>query len=195
MKGTAARQKAEIQRLEEKLTVGCRARDNRIAELERITEAQAQEVRGVEERLKKTEELLQVRTAELSEAQTFLSKVDHLSEMEVLDIVKSLNEKIFQLATSLTDAWERSRPSQATGPIEVNLTSQPHHSFLVQLARNRDTTGLTCLLQSRLCYKAVEMTSSWIRNRKPGELGTVYQHLSASGEHHIINRSYITYVS
>ena len=228
LEGLVARQKADIQRLEQKLIGECRHRDDRIAKLEQGSvrleqeiaklkqgnarleqekaklhgsskedvEAQAQQARSMQEQLKKTEELLQARTAELSEAQTFLSKVDHLSDMEVLDIVKSLNEKIFQLATSLTDAWERSRPPQATGPIEVDMTSQPHHSVLVQLARGRDTMGLTCLLQSHLCYQAVNMTSSWVHNREPGGLGTVYQHLSASGEHRIVNtKLYVTYVS
>ena len=159
-------------------------------------EAQAQQVLSMQERLEKTEELLQARTAELSEAQTFLSKVDRLSEMEVLDIVKSLNENIFQLATSLADAWEKLEPSQATGPIEVDLTSQPHHSVLVQLARERDSAGSTYLLQSHLCYQAVNMTSSWVHNQEPGGLGTVYQYLSASGEHRIVNtKLYVTYVS
>ena len=195
LKGPAARQKAEIQRLEEKLTVACRDRDNRIAELERTTEAQAQEVRGVEERLKKTEELLQVRTAELSEAQTSLSKVDHPSEM-VLSIVRDLNENILQLAATLTAAWEKLEPPQATGLTTVDLTSKPHHSVLVQLARKQDPTGLTFLLQSRLCYQAVIMTSSWVRDQESGGLGSVYRHLSASGEHRIINtKLYITYVS
>ena len=239
LKGLVARQKADIQRLEQKLIGECGNRDDRIAKLEQggarleqdnvkleqenaklhgslkeAVEAQARQAqsmqewpkqtqelldartRSMQERLKKTEELLQARTAELSQAQNFLSKVDHLSEMEVLGIVQSLNENIFQLTASLTDAWERLRPSQATGRIEVDLTSQPHHSVLVKLARKRDLTGLTYLLQSYLCYQAVEMTSSWVRNRKPGELGSVYQHLSASGEHRIINTKLcITYIS
>ena len=100
------------------------------------------------------------------------------------------------LATSLAEAWETLEPSQATGPIEVNLTSQPHHSVLVQLARERDSTGSTYLLQSHLCYQAVIMTSSWVHNQEPGGLGTIYQHLSASGEHHIIStKLHLTYVS
>ena len=196
LQGPAARQKAEIQRLEEKLTVECRARDNRIAELERITEAQAQEVRGVKERLKKTEELLQVRIAELTEAQAFLSKVDRLSEMEVLNVVSDLNENIVQLAASLTAAWEQLEPPQATDPIKVDLTSEHHHSVLVQLACERNPTGLTFLLQSRLCYQAVTLTSSWVRDQKSGGLGSVYRHLSASGEDRIINTKLcVTYVS
>jgi len=240
-KGLVARQKADIQGLEQKLIEERGYRDDRIAKLEQenarleqrntklgqentkleqentkleqentklkqenaklhgsleAVEAQARQARSMQERFKKTEELLQARTAELSEAQTFLSKVDRLSEMEVLGIVKSLNENILQLATSLAEAWEKLRPSQATGPIEVDLTSQPRHSVLVQLARKRDHMGLTFLLQSRLCYQAVEMTSSWVRDQELGRLGSIYQHLSASGEHRIINtKLYVTYVS
>ena len=202
--------RGEIRRLraeEEKLIGKCKRRDDWIAQLENenaelsssfreATEAQARQARLMQERLKQTEELLEVRTARLSEAQTFLSTEDHLSEMEVLSIVRDLNENILQLAASLTAAWERLRPSQATGPIKVDLTSQPHHSVLVQLARKQDLTGLTFLLQSRLCCQAVIMTSSWVHNQEPGRLGSVYRHLSASGEHRIINTElYVTYVS
>jgi len=195
-KGLVARQKAEILKLEQKLMGERRYRDDRIAKLEQEMEAQARQVRSMEEQFKKTEELLQVRTAELSEAQTFLSNVDRLSEMEVLSIVRDLNENILKLAASLTDAWERSRPPEATGPIKVDPTSQPHHSVLVQLACKQDLAGLTFLLQSHLCYQAVEMTSSWVRNQEPGGLGYVYQHLSASGERRIVNTElYVTYVS
>ena len=204
-KGLVAKQKADIPRLrenEEKL----RDRDNRIAKLEqenaklrgslREMEAQTRQAQSIQEQFKKTQELLDARTAELSGAQTFLSTADHLSEVEVLGIVRSLNENIFQLAVSLTDAWEKLGPSQATGPIEVDLISQPRHSVLVQLARKRDLTGLTYLLQSRLCYKAVIMTSSWVRNQESGGPGFVYRHLSASGEHHPTNtKLYVTHVS
>ena len=166
-------------------------RDNRIEELKR----EKAELERENAKFRSMQELLDARTAELTEAQTFLSMVDNLSERDVLSIVESLNEHILQLAASLTDAWEQLEPSQATGPIE-DPTSQPYHSILVQLARERNSTGLIYLLQSRLCYQAVIMTSSWVRNKEPGELGSVYQHLSASGEHFIINtKLYATYVS
>ena len=213
-KGLVARQKAVIQRLEKKLIGECGNRDDRIAKLEQenarleqenaklhgslkeAVEAQTRQAQSMQEWSKQTQELLDARTARLSGAQTSLSTTNRISEMEVLSIVQSLNENILQLAASLTDAWERLGPSPATGRIEVNLTSQPRHSVLVQLARKRDPTGLTFLLQSHLCYQAVEITSSWVHNREPGELGSVYQHISASGEHRIINtKLYITYVS
>ena len=197
-----AKQEAEIQRLrasEQELIRKCSRRDNRIARLRgslQEMEAQARQSLLIQKELNQTKELLQARTAELTEAQAFLSKVDRLSEMEVLGIVRDLNENILQLAASLTAAWERLRPPQATGPIKVDLTSQPCHSVLVQLARRWDLTGLTFLLQSRLCYQAVEMTSSWVRDQELGRLGSIYQHLSASGEHRIINtKLYVTYVS
>ena len=157
------------------------------AELQDALEAQDRQVRDMQERLKRTEELLEARTAELSEAQTFLSMADRLSEMEVLGIVRDLNENIFQLAVGLTEERDKLEPLQANGPIEVDLTSQPRDPVLIQLARKRDLTGLTYLLQSSLCCQAVNMTSSWVRNQESGGLGSVYRRLSASGRHCIIN--------
>jgi len=196
-KALVAKQKADILRLEQKLIGECKYRDNQIARLEqenaklrgslREMEVHARQAQSMQERFKQTQELLDVRTAELSGAQTFLSTADRLSETEVLGIVRSLNENIFQLAVSLTDAWEKLESSQATGRIKLDLTSKARVPVLVQLARGQDLTGLTYLLQSRLCYQAVKMTSSWVRNQESGGLGSVYRHLSASGEDRIIN--------
>ena len=187
----------KLRKEQEKLKGKCRRKDDRIAKLEdgiagmsgawQEMEAQARKVRAMEEELRQIKELLGARTAELSGAQAFLSTADRLSEIEVLGIVHNLNENIFQLAVGLTDAWERLGPSQATGPIEVDLTSQPRDPVLVQLARKRDLAGLTYLLQSFLCHQAVDMTSSWVCNQEFGGLGSVYQRISASGEHHIID--------
>ena len=201
LKGLAEKQNAEILRLRgagERLMEKYKHREDRIVGLKHeiaklhashreVVEAQAQQTREVQEQLKKTEELLRARSAELSGAQTFLSTADRLSEMEVLSIVRDLNENIFQVAVGLTEGWEKLEPPQATGPIEVDLTSQPHDPVLIQLARKRDITGLTFLLQLHLCYMAVSMTSSWVHDPELGVLQTIYQRLSASGEHHIID--------
>ena len=219
LKGLVAKQKADIQRLEQKLIAECGYRDDRIAKLEQggarleqenvklekenvkleqenarlhgslkeAVEAQARQARSMQERLKKTEELLQARAAEVSEAQTFLSNVDRLSEIDVLGIVRDLNENIYQVAIILARAWEKLDSSQVTGPIGVDLTSQHRDPILIQLARKRDLAGLTYLLQSFLCHQAVDMTSSWAHSRELGALEYVYQRLSASSEHHIIN--------
>ena len=210
-KGTLDRYKAEVQRLkaeEAKLVGKCKRREERIAQLEHdyaklrgslqeVTEAQARKVRAMQERLKLTEELLEARTAELSGAQTFLSTADRLSEMEVLSIVRDLNENIYQVAVSLTEAWENLESSQTAGRIEVDPTSQPHTPVpvLVQLARKRDLTGLTFLIQTVLCYQAVEMTGSWVYNQELGVLNDVYRRLTTSGEHRINTKQYVTYVS
>ena len=191
-------EEAKLKREVEKWRGKCKRRDDRIAKLERdiaemhssrqeAAEAQALQARPMEERLRQTEKLLEARTAELSGAQTFLSTADRLSEMEVLSIVRDLNENIYQVAVSLTEGWEKLESSQATGRIEIDPTSQPRVLVLVQLARNRDLTGLTFLLQSCLCYHAVDMTSGWVRNRELGVLKSVYQRLSASGKYHITN--------
>jgi hypothetical protein len=188
-----------LEKSEERLRAKCGRRDDRIEELEQkiagmrnsqaeAMEAEAGKARTMQKRLKQTEELLETRTAELSGAQAFLSTADRLSEMEVLSIVRDLNENIFQVAVSLTEEWEKLEPPQATGRMNPDPTPQPHVHVLVQLARNRDLTGLTYLLQLHLCYQAMNMTSSWVRNPDLGALKQVYQSLSASGEHHIIDR-------
>jgi len=102
---------------------------------------------------------------------------------------RNLNENIFQvqLTVGLTDAWEKLESSQATGRIKLDPTFRARVSILVQLVRDRDLTGLTYLLQSHLCYLAMVMTPGWVHNPKLDVLKSVYQHLSASGEHHIIN--------
>ena len=87
---------------------------------EDTAEAQARQVRGTQERLKLTE----VRTAELSKAPALLSTEDHLSEVDVLSIVRDLNENIFQVAITLTGAWGKLESSQATGRL-VTSPSTP----------------------------------------------------------------------
>jgi len=152
-------------------------------------EVHAQQVRAIQERLKQKEELLEARSAELSGAQAFLSTADRLSEMEVLDIVRDLNENIYQVAVSLTEGWEKLQPPppQVTDRMDANHTSQTRIPILVQLARKHDFTGLTFLLQSCLCSQAVSMTSRWDNHRELELLKYVYKHVSASGEHRIID--------
>ncbi|KAF9649038.1 hypothetical protein BDM02DRAFT_3268970 [Thelephora ganbajun] len=194
LKGLADRQRTEIARLrgvEEKLMGKCKRRDDRIMKLEReierirdlyqkTVEEQAQRIGAMELRLKQTEELLATRSAELSEARTFLSTTDRLSEMEVLSIVRDLNENIFQIAVTLTDEWEKLELSQASGRMDIDPVSRPRAPTLVQLARKRDLTGLTFLLQSCLCSQATKMTSSWGHHREFGVLKSVYKNLSTS---------------
>ena len=84
-----------------------------------------------EERLKQTKDLLATKSAELSGARAFLSATDRLSEVEVLGIVRNLNENIYQIAVNLTDEWERLR-SQGTSQMDVDPPSQPRAPSLVQ---------------------------------------------------------------
>ena len=140
---------------------------------------QTQRIRVTEERLKQTEELLATRSAELSEAQAFLSTTDRLSEVEVLGIVRSLNENIYQVAVNLTEEWEKLESQPVTSRMDIDVTSRSRGPVLLQLARNRDPMGLTFLLQSCLCSMAVDMTSSWELDK----LNSVYQGISGSGEH------------
>jgi hypothetical protein len=93
-------------------------------------EGHLRRIQGLEERLKETEELLATRSAELSGAQTFLSTTDRLSEVEVLSIVRDLNENIFQVAVNLTEEWEKLDPPQATGQMDADPASGSHFRTL-----------------------------------------------------------------
>jgi len=202
----------EIVRLrgeEEKLIRKCRRRDDRIMELEHEigqmcglyqedVQRQTQHTREVEERLQRTEELLATRSAELSGAHAFLSTTDRLSEAEVLSIVRDLNENIYQVAVNLTEEWEKLESSQVISPMDVDSdpTSRPSVPALVQLAHNRDPTGLTFLFQSCLCSQVVSMTSGWGHHQELAILESVHQRLSASGEHRVVHpRRNLTYIS
>jgi len=142
-----------------------------------------QHTQTMEERLKRTEELLATRSAELSGAHAFLSTMDRLSEAEVLNIVRDLNENIYQVAVNLTEEWEKLESSQVVVVIsmDVDPTSRPSVPALVQLVHSRDPAGLTFLFQSCLCSLVVNITSGWGYYRELVILKPVYQRLSASG--------------
>jgi hypothetical protein len=198
LKRSFDKQRADVEKLkrqEERLAGKCKRREDRIAGLEyeignmrgsyqRVVEGHTQRIQALEGRLKETEDLLATRSAELSGAQTFLSTTDRLSEVEVLSIVRDLNENIFQVAVNLTEEWEKLDPPQATDQMDADPTSGPRLPVLVRLTRNRDPTSLTFLLQSCLCYRVVRMTSSWDGYQELDALVSVYKRLSASGEHH-----------
>ena len=192
------RREAEMTRLrkeEEKLLARCKRRDDRITKAERETvqmrrsfqedaQKRTKEIQALEERLKKTDELLASRSAELSETNTFLSTTDRLSEVEVLSIVRDLNEHIYQVAVGLTEGLEKLEPPRATtSRMDVDLTPRSHTSAVAQPARNRDLAGLTFQLQSYLCSQAARMTSGWGRHHQLAILEPIYQRLSTSGEY------------
>jgi len=181
---------------DEKLARKVKRKEDRVVELEHEigqmrgsyqedVQRRAQHILAVEERLKQTEELLATRSAELSVAQAFLSTTDRLSEAEVLSIVRDMNENIYQIAVNLTEEWEKLESSQVIGPMDIDPASQSSVPALVQLVRNRDSTSLIFLLQSCLCSQVVNMTSGWGHHRELAILESVYQRLSASGEHRI----------
>jgi len=166
-----------------------RNKDHQIAELESDLRKAgwnysraAEHILVLKERLKQTEELSAARSAELSGTHAFLSTTDRLSEEEVLGVVRDLNENIFQVAALLTDQWGMLESSQATGCMDADPTSRHHPSVLTQLVRDRDPESLTIMLQSRLCSQ-VASVSSWGGHQ---ELKSVYQRLSASGEHRFV---------
>ena len=209
LRGLVDREGANIAALSEereKLIRMCRRRDDQIVNLkheiagvhgsyQEVVEAQIRQIEAVQGQLKQTEELLETRSAELSGAHAFLSTADRLSETEVLNTVRDLNESIYQVAVGLVEEWEKLDSSQVTTRMDVDPTSRPDVPTLVRLARGRDVMGLTFLLQTCLCFLAVEMTSSWGRHQESAVLGSIYKHLSASGENHIVDSGYATYVS
>jgi hypothetical protein len=106
-----------LERREKMLKWECKRRVDEIAWLEHeigkmrgsyqgVVTGHTQRIRGMEEQLKETEDLLATMSAELSGAQTFLSTADRPSEVEVLSIVRDLNENIFQVAVNITEEWE-----------------------------------------------------------------------------------------
>ena len=185
----------------EKLNGECKTKDNRIMELEEnirkmrgTAEGQIQQIRMAEERRKQTEELLWARTAELCTTQTFLSTTDRLSEAEVLGIVRDLNEMIYKVGVKLTEEWEKLESWKATERIEVDRTTRPRVSPLVQLVRDRNPMGLIFQLQSCLCSQIVSTMSD--RNQFQGLAGleSVYKRLSASGKHPSSTPDTTTYI-
>lgn len=155
-------------------------------------ERQDKHIQAIEDELALAQDLLSARTKELSGAQSFLSTTDRLSEAEVLCIVRDLNENIFQVTTNLAEEWEKlalSLPARLSITPENSLDnfSRFYGSTLIYRSFQWDPTAVTYLIQSCLCYFATEMTSSWRRSRNDGEelkiLASVYEHLSAFGEH------------
>ena len=153
-------------------------------EHQKALEGQTRQTRVAEERLKQTKDLLGTKSAELSVVRAFLSATDRLSEVEVLSIVRDLNENIYQVAVNLTDEWEKSR-SQDTSRMDVDPSSQPWAPSLVKRVVDRDPAGLTFLLQACLCSQVVELTSSWGHHQELSILESIYKRLSASGKHPI----------
>ena len=158
------------------------------------SEKQDQRIQAMGDRLARTKELLTVRSAELAGAQSFLSTTDRLSEAEVLDIVRDLNENVFQVAANLTEEWEKFGSSRSSRfPVfrrDFDSLCQFYGSALVQPAFGQKPAAVTFLVQSCLCRVVTQITSSWRRrSQELATLGSVYQRLSASGEHtsHAIN--------
>lgn len=194
-------QKAEIFKLKglrEWYAQKYRGVKKRVAELEReigkasvvhqeTLEKRDQRIRAMAEQLARTEELLATRSAELAVAQSFLSTTDRLSEAEVLDIVRDLNENIFQVAANLTEEWEKLGSSRASRftieQHDIDSFSQSYGPVLIRQALDRDPAAVTLLVQTCLCCLAMDITSSWRHDQELAELGPVYQRLSASGKY------------
>ena len=209
LKELVEKQQAEISRLreaEEKLKRKLERRENKISELDRDLEkarsswqeaekVRVQQTQGMQEQLKRIEELLTTKPAELSGEQAFLPSADRLSEMEVLCIVRELNENIYQVAASLIEGWMKMKSSKPPDRVELDLISKQSPPVLLQLTRNRDIAGLSFLIQMHLCFYAAKMTSRWAHNKDFVLIKDLYQRLSASGECYVIDaRWHVTYI-
>ena len=106
-------------------------------------------------------------------------------------IVRDLNEHIYQVAVGLTGELEGSEPPLAATvqwmAILGDPTSRPDIPTLVQLTRNRDLTYLGFLLQLCLCSREARVTFGWGRHRELAMLESIYRHLSAPDEHHVVD--------
>ena len=203
--GLAARLKAQIdshkaeifhlKKWKELYTKKYRTAKERIAELEHTVEEtsraykedlakQDRRIKAMADELAQTKELLAVRSTELAGAQSFLSTKDRISEAEVLDIVRDLNENIFQVSANLTEEWEKLRSSQSKrhriSTEYIDAYSKSYGPTLVHYALRRNTPAVTYLIQSCLCDSAAEIVSSW-HSKELRVLGSVYQRISASG--------------
>ena len=207
-------QRDEIIRLrswKERYAKKYREAKERIAELEHhigeVSEAhqetlekQDQRVQSMADRLAQTEQLLATRSAELAGAQYFLSTTDRLSEADVLGIVRELNENVFQVAANLTEEWEKlgsSRSSKFTiTQDDIDAFSGFYGPALIGLVLDRNPAGVTFLLQSCLCSIVAQIASRWRHDQEVSMLESVYQRLSASGEHtpHVVSEMQLTYL-
>ena len=163
-------------------------------EIEKVSEAyqetletQDQRIQAMTDLLTRTEELLATRSTELAGTQSLLPTTNRLSEAEVLGIVRDLNENVFQVAANLTEEWEKLESSQSSGftvtQDDIDALSRFYGSALIQQALNRNPAAVTLLVQSCLCHIVMQITSWWRRDQELATLGSVYQSLSASGEH------------
>ena len=107
-----------------------------IFELEARSRTQEGEVRALREQLKEAEEkliqvekLLEVRTADLKGVQTFLTTADLHSGSEIMAMVESLNDEIFQAAAFMAELLE-SEP--VTGWRDRRGNVRKYHQLLVE---------------------------------------------------------------
>ena len=105
---------SNLREVEEKLKRKVERGEDTISNLDRDLEAmrnswqeaekvRSRQVQGMQEQLKRIEETSTTTSAELPGAQAFQHTADLLSEMEMLGIVRELNENIYQVAASLTE--------------------------------------------------------------------------------------------
>jgi len=106
-----------------------------VFELEARSRIQEGEVRALREQLQEAEEkqvqvgkLLEVRTADLKGVQAFLTTDDLYSGSEIIALVESLNDEIFQAAAFMAELLEG---DSATGWRDRRRNIQKYHQLLV----------------------------------------------------------------
>ncbi|KAI0704714.1 hypothetical protein C8Q76DRAFT_820428 [Earliella scabrosa] len=163
------------------LDVRARRAEARVAELERTLANAQQERRNIGT-------LLETRTAELRDAQAYLTMVDDVTDRDVLDLVHTLNSRIYQTSATIADTFQgryscqpgseqaadqacmQLEQAQALGPELLHALRTADHSADSVLVQ----TALQGLMYTRwLC-------ATWdFHLTEPGFLQGLYKHIKA----------------
>jgi hypothetical protein len=178
---------------------GYRIAKERVAELEveiegisktnkETLEKQNQRIREMEDQLRQTNKLSTANSTKNPRAKSLSSPPNHISDTELLEIVRDLNENVFQVAATLAEEWEKLSSESRTDRFiiaggNVGTFSRSYVPTLVQQVLDRNPVAVTLLVQSCLCELVAQITSSWQHNQELKILRSVFRYLSASGKH------------
>lgn len=186
-----------------------------IFELEARSRTQEGDVRALREQLKEAEEkqvqvekLLEVRTADLKGVQTFLTTADLHSGSEIIAMVESLNDEIFQAAAFMAELLE-SEP--AIGWRDRRRNVQKYHQLLVEARQQtgeelfshievkyRDLRGhpfpLQCAIQGILAAWCIHKIQSFSMDAFGDNLQKLYDLIRESGKSFQTSKFYALFV-
>lgn len=159
------------------------------------------EVADVNNRMESTLRLLESRTQELKGAQAFVTKADSYSGADVIALVKSLNEEIFQLSAFMTDDLPMSGDVPPTGDEhmieEKNLGQYLGARLciaLVSMVHADDPTALQFALQCFLARASKHIIGTWTVDDSLPDILTLYGKVRDEGEDIRFQRCNDTYL-